>query len=347
VAQKLIGRIAVDFKEYLGTPTERQLLAMVCNPLSVSVGFKWIQEHQDALKNKGYDEPHLHVDFKKKALVGLISAIQLMCSRILRTTSDSQTVTSATTPEAARKEDDDEDYMAPVRRDDDDDKIESTAATVNEVKAELEIYLNYTHDWSCNCASDGASIQLLKIIGTKKRQWIDNWESIAEIFHVMKWWEAHKNTFPNIYIVACHILASPDSNANQERTFSAATWFDGKLSNRQNDATFQMRVLLYKNAEFIKNTKMAISEHYKNMARENSIELLKECMAAKQEEKKKQAAKEKAAKELAKEKNSDQSSTEKGGELGSEDSDGNESVDLENDDDQLLKEVLMAEYDEY
>ena len=184
------------------------------------------------------------------------------------------------------------------------------------------------------------------MIGTKKRHWIDNWETIAEVFDVMKWWETHKNMFPNIYIVACHILASPDSNANQERTFSAATWFDGKLSNRQNDATFQMRVLLYKNEEFINTSKITISEQYKNMARETSVELLKECMAAKQEEKSKQAAKEKAAKEQAEKENSEQSSTGEGEESDLRYSVGNESVDLENDDDQLLKEILMAEYGE-
>jgi hypothetical protein len=342
MAQKLIERIGVEFKEYCGTPTERQLVAMACNPLSVSVGFQWIQEHQDALKKKGYNADHLHVDFKKKAFVLLYTAIKVMCSHILGTTSDSQTVASATTPEPARKEDDEEDYMAGSKVDDD-DKIETSASSYEVLKAELAIYMDYKHDWSTTCANDGASIQLLKIIGTKKRHWIDNWEYISEAFDVMKWWEAHRNTFPNVYIVACHVLATPDSNANQERTFSAATWFDGKLSNRQNDATFQMRVLLYKNAEFIKTSKITIAEQYKIMARENSLQLLKECMDAKKEEKRKQAAKEKAAKKEAQKDNSDQSGTGEGGES---DSDGNESVDLENDDDQILKEILMAEYDE-
>ena len=55
----------------------------------------------------------------------------------------------------------------------------------------------------------------------------------------------------------------PDSNADQERTCSAATWMDGKLNKKQSDLTFQMKVLLYKNKGFLKNHLKILKEDEK------------------------------------------------------------------------------------
>ena len=63
----------------------------------------------------------------------------------------------------------------------------------------------------------------------------------------MEWWENYgKDKFPKIYVIACLILALPDSNGNQERTFSACTWMDGKLKKNQGEGTFQTKCVLYK-----------------------------------------------------------------------------------------------------
>jgi hypothetical protein len=103
-----------------------------------------------------------------------------------------------------------------------------------------------------------------------------NYQLIAEHFDVMDWWERFgKENHKLIYPVACCILALPDSNGHQERTFSAATWMDGKLQKRQSDMTFQMKVLLYKNAEFLANHRRHVQEDKLASAEQRTKELLK------------------------------------------------------------------------
>ena len=79
-----------------------------------------------------------------------------------------------------------------------------------------------------------------------------NWPIMCHNFDVMHWWETTgKVLHPHVYPVACCILAMADSNGSQERTFSAATWMDGRLKTRQSDFTFQSKVTLYKNQGFL------------------------------------------------------------------------------------------------
>jgi hypothetical protein len=145
VAQRLIDGIGIDFNVYGGNAADCQLLGMACNPLSVTVGFASIIQHQQARKNKGVLAPHLHGDFRAKALYNLYRAIQEKRSQILDNMADSQTDASATTTEEAKKEDDEEDFMALDRRNDG-EKVESTGASVDAVKDELKFYLNYTKE---------------------------------------------------------------------------------------------------------------------------------------------------------------------------------------------------------
>jgi hypothetical protein len=63
LAQKLIKRIAVDFKRYGGLPTDLQLLAMAVNPLSSHVGFPVLGLEQKALKIAGVTDSNQHRDF--------------------------------------------------------------------------------------------------------------------------------------------------------------------------------------------------------------------------------------------------------------------------------------------
>ncbi|CAB9509752.1 expressed unknown protein [Seminavis robusta] len=94
---------------------------------------------------------------------------------------------------------------------------------------------------------------VLDRLGTNKICWLENVEKIVQHFDIMDWWEREgKITYPLIYAVACCILALLDSNGFQERTFSAATWMDGIPNALQGDVTFQMKVLVYKNAEFLR-----------------------------------------------------------------------------------------------
>lgn len=61
---------------------------------------------------------------------------------------------------------------------------------------------------------------------------------------------------------------------HQERTFSAATWMDGKLNARQNEFTFEMKVLLYKNQAFLEEFKQEVLEESKRAAAARTKALL-------------------------------------------------------------------------
>jgi hAT family C-terminal dimerisation region len=92
---------------------------------------------------------------------------------------------------------------------------------------------------------------------------------------LIKWWETiGKKSFPLIYPVAIRILSLPDCNGNQERTFSAVTWMDGKLNSRQNDMIFQMKVLLYKNQGFLEEHKKEVLEENRKAAAARTKALL-------------------------------------------------------------------------
>ena len=113
---------------------------------------------------------------------------------------------------------------------------------------------------------------VLEKLGNDPMCWVEHLEEIAANFDVMGWWEHHgKALFPLIYPVACLILPLPDSNGHQERTFSAATWMDGKLQKRQSDMTFQMKVLLYKNKDFLWEHR----ERMKDISRKEAAERTK------------------------------------------------------------------------
>ena len=121
-------------------------------------------------------------------------------------------------------------------------------------------------------------------IGNTQEQWLNNVELIARHFNLIEWWNGQgKNQFPLMYPVAMCILSLPDSNGHQERTFSAATWMDGKLNAMQKDMTFQMKVLLYKNANFLQRYSGKIQESSLEDAEQKTKELLKQHIASKQD----------------------------------------------------------------
>jgi hypothetical protein len=87
-----------------------------------------------------------------------------------------------------------------------------------------------------------------------------------------------------IYPVAMCILSLPDSNGHQERTFSAATWMDGKLNSMQKDLTFQMKVLMYKNANFLERYGNAMEAELLDDAEKRTRDLLVKHISSKNEE---------------------------------------------------------------
>ena len=115
------------------------------------------------------------------------------------------------------------------------------------------------------------SAEVIRGIGENEEEYTDAWTVIAEHFDIMRWWATFgKRSFPRIYVIACQILPTPESNGGQERTFSAATWMDGKLSKRQSEATFQMKVILHQNSDVLRHARINFGERYKKMAAEST-----------------------------------------------------------------------------
>jgi hAT family C-terminal dimerisation region len=110
---------------------------------------------------------------------------------------------------------------------------------------------------------------VVNAVGVTPREWIEKVEVVSANFDIMEWWEeSGKQVYPLIYPVACCILALPDSNGDQERTFSSATWMDGDLNTKQADLTFQMKVLVYKNTEFLNDHRKRVKEEAKKRTKE-------------------------------------------------------------------------------
>jgi hypothetical protein len=81
-----------------------------------------------------------------------------------------------------------------------------------------------------------------------------------QYFDILGWWRNYgKVAFPNIAMAAAVTLARPYTNASQERDFSMATWFDGKLCQSQKPEILERRLLLGLNREVVDVIKSEIS----------------------------------------------------------------------------------------
>jgi len=148
------------------------------------------------------------------------------------------------------------------------------------VEIEIKNFFHMEVNWYQNLVKQGCKDPKMELLGAQTSlTYVQHWEFIAENFDVMKWWEEFgKFEYPHIYIIACLILPLPDSNASQERTFSSATWMDGKLNKRQSDATFQMKIVLQQNSDFLDQTRIHVEEDYKKKMAEDIQKLVEEAM---------------------------------------------------------------------
>ncbi|CAB9513093.1 unknown protein [Seminavis robusta] len=122
-------------------------------------------------------------------------------------------------------------------------------------------------------------LPIISTIGTNKIEWVENVELVAKHFDLLEWWETHgKSAFPLIYPVAICILAVPESNGHQERTFSAATWMDGILKQ------LQMKVLTYKNSKFMDEHRFHLRKDQLDKAKRRTTDLLERIAKKKPEE---------------------------------------------------------------
>ena len=80
-----------------------------------------------------------------------------------------------------------------------------------------------------------------------------NIKELWKLFDVLNWWnDFGRQHYPHVMMVASVTLARPYSNAQQERDFSLATWFDGNLVQKQKPATLEKRLMTCLNREPVK-----------------------------------------------------------------------------------------------
>lgn len=92
-------------------------------------------------------------------------------------------------------------------------------------------------------------------IGTTDRDWITNLEAIARLLDIFEWWEVTGRVkYPLIYVVACLVLPTPDSNGYLERVFSTGNWVDDQLRQKMKENTLKMKVLLQKTMEVLEES---------------------------------------------------------------------------------------------
>ena len=254
IAHKLLERIEINFHRYGGMPNSNQLLAMACNPLTASLRvYDLTAQANFIIKHSTNSSSKLiaKMDHRQKIKEVLLETMHKVFTSVQAEAEEEAEVdsTEAATeeepqvPEAAKVEynlaecyDEVIKGMSPTN-----DLVEDT------FDEEVNHYFDHKFNWACILKNQGVEDEFVKEIGTDSRSWLFNFDKICKGFDIMEWWEDHgKDKFPKIYVIACLILALPDSNGNQERTFSACTWMDGKLKKNQGEGTFQTKCVLHK-----------------------------------------------------------------------------------------------------
>jgi hypothetical protein len=253
------------------------MLALACNPLSVRLGLRELQVSKTLLLRSTAPEEAkaFAIDFRQKAKSVLTAEIRSLFSESqqLKTAEVAHGIDTDTRVSVENEEDldvyDEADEEVAREEHKESGGGDPVIKQVNEF-FEREIL------WHQVLAEQGVKQEIINKIGTTEKSQKKEWHLIAQHFDVMRWWESHGSGFwPMIYGVACLILPMPESNGGQERTFSAATWMDGKLNKRQTEATFQMKVVLHQNAEFLRNTKIQFDETHSQRAAEAARSLFK------------------------------------------------------------------------
>lgn len=284
VASTLIDRIALEMTKYGVNVTNDQLIAMATNPLSATVGMDHLEAcvHVLGTEKEAAYKPFQRLNYRKKCKEALLTFMLEVCA---------VNVCGSTSAPAAAKEasssdtdDDEDDPLYQGRK-----KLDTTATgrdkTAKQIlSSEIDRFFGTTNynDWQAVVKDYTGDEKLAASIGTSQMDHAKHWHTIAKCFDSMVWWKATgKAQYPHIYIAACLFAGIPDSNGHQERTFSAATWMDGKLNNRQSDATFEMKVLIYRNQEFLHqvNHEMTDVDEHRKLAAKATLDLLQKAEA--------------------------------------------------------------------
>ena len=276
-AKKLLERLASEMTAYGAKPTKDRLLAMACNPFTATHGMEELDLWFAYLENNDTYTDLVGLvkltDYQKTCMDTLEHQIKLDCELIIPNDNDRNRERSTAVTDNDDTDTEEMDEMEELRRKraKEREHNEPSDQDLDAVQRQVRSYFNQQFD-----PRSGMPAETHSKIGATKKLWMKQWEIIVEHFDIFQWWETiGKVSFPLIYPVAIRILSLPDSNGNQERTFSAATWMDGKLNSRQNDTTFQMKVLLYKNQGFLEEHKKEVLEENKKAAETRTKAFLK------------------------------------------------------------------------
>ena len=261
VAQQLISRFINEFTRYCLKMTKQKMLAMACNPLSATIVMLELDLFVKALRTSGGEicKPFLK-DFRQEAKDALREQIYDTCSELIPQDGAEETPIVVV--------DDEDDPLGALRAEQHNKRTDSGDEDENKVDAEIKRFFNQNINWNNQLKTKNVKKDVLDAIGDTTKQYQKNIPMIAEHFDVMTWWfEIGKNDFPLIHLVASMVLACPDSNGHQERTFSACTWMDDPLKRSTHGPTFEMKALLYRNKDFLdKYAAMALQDQQRTRA---------------------------------------------------------------------------------
>ena len=287
LAQKLIQRIIKEFLEYGAVATNNVLLALSCNPFAATILMSDLETAGYVCEVEGPDDETktLLKDIKARTKKTLVDEIHKVWGKDLHPLVNASGATDTENAACDDNEDDDEDIYEKTRR-----KKLKTCHNPNRssdpVEAEVDDFFSQSFNPLLVLSSQQNKVpNAREVIGIGAAEWLKSVEVIAKHLNLAEWWEGTgKTQFPLIYPIACCILSLPDSNGHQERTFSAATWMDGKLNSMQNDVTFQMKVLCYKNHDFLQRFKGRFEKEQLIVVENKTKALLEQHIGSKKEE---------------------------------------------------------------
>lgn len=275
ISKKMVKRLVKELKQYGAEPNDNRLLAMACNPFTAVHCMLELQVLSQVMGEFANDDNFvkskiegMDFDFKKRAVAALVTEIKLLCSEILPKEGEGEVEQGPQQQRPSSPTDIRAKYRKKILEE---SKVETNADVTDPVEKQVLDFFSQNFNPLNHITDQKVRDQ----IGGSSESWVARCELIAKHFDVFKWWESiGKSQFPWIYLVACRILSLPDSNGDQERTFSAATWMDGKLSTRQSDLTFGMKVLLYKNQDFLHAHRKDVQRGRKIAAEQRTKQIL-------------------------------------------------------------------------
>jgi hypothetical protein len=148
------------------------------------------------------------------------------------------------------------------------------AATRKDAKEQVKAYLLYMEDVNWDSlitkwlTDDGREYHAkMAKCSIKKKDW-KKWcrrkdiISLWRFFDVLAWWNiVGRSTYPLMFPVACVSLGKPFTNAEQERNFSMASWFNGNLTQSAHGTTFETRYIEAINRKVVIKCESTLKNH--------------------------------------------------------------------------------------